>query len=173
MNAALSYKIYTSFLVLSSSELKLLSNRAKNKLRTIKFPITKVGRNTAKHVPGPWDESYILKKIQVNKDLLLTSVLSALMQSQSGSIHSPQSMRKIIIKEWKKSVKFHLKQHLFNLNNKLFNILFTIIFFRVNAKILNFKNYFSVIPLKCTHHKFQKKFFRYFSIIFRINIEFI
>jgi hypothetical protein len=47
----------TSFLVLSSSELKLLSNRAKNKLSTMKFPITKVGRKTARHVPGPWDDN--------------------------------------------------------------------------------------------------------------------
>ena len=30
------------------------------------------------------------------------------MQSHSGSIHSPQRMRKIIMNEWKKSVKFHL-----------------------------------------------------------------
>ena len=40
----------------------------------------------------------------------LTTFASALMQSQSGSIHSPQRMRKIIMKEWKKSVKFHLKK---------------------------------------------------------------
>lgn len=43
----------TSFLDLSSSELKLLSNKAKKRLRTMKFPITKAGRKIAKQVPGP------------------------------------------------------------------------------------------------------------------------
>jgi hypothetical protein len=41
--------------------------------------------------------------------MVLTSRASALMQSHKGSIHSPQRIRKIIMKEWKKSVKFHLK----------------------------------------------------------------
>ncbi len=40
----------------------------------------------------------------------LTTFASALMQSHNGSIHSPHSMRKIIMKEWKKSVKFHLQE---------------------------------------------------------------
>ena len=40
----------------------------------------------------------------------LTTLPSALMQSQRGSIHSPHNIRNIIIKEWKKSVKFHLKK---------------------------------------------------------------
>jgi hypothetical protein len=31
------------------------------------------------------------------------------MQSQSGSTHSPHRIRKIIMNEWKKSVKFHLE----------------------------------------------------------------
>lgn len=44
----------TSFLVFNSSELKLLSSKAKNKFSTMKFPITNVGRNTARHMPGPW-----------------------------------------------------------------------------------------------------------------------
>jgi hypothetical protein len=39
-----------------------------------------------------------------------TILASALMQSHNGSIHSPQRIRKIIMKEWKKSVKFHLKK---------------------------------------------------------------
>ena len=43
--------------------------------------------------------------------ILLTTFASALMQSQRGSIHSPHRMRKIIMKEWKKSVKFHLKEN--------------------------------------------------------------
>ena len=40
-----------------------------------------------------------------------TTRFCILMQSQRGSIHSPQRMRKIIMKEWKKSVKFHLKEN--------------------------------------------------------------
>jgi hypothetical protein len=32
------------------------------------------------------------------------------MQSHSGSTHSPHRIRKIIMKEWKKSVKFHLRR---------------------------------------------------------------
>lgn len=46
-------KEITSFLDFSSSELKLLSNKAKNKFSTIKLPITNVGRNMAKHVEAP------------------------------------------------------------------------------------------------------------------------
>ena len=38
----------TSFLDLSSSQLKLLSNKAKNKLRTMKLPTTKAGKKMAK-----------------------------------------------------------------------------------------------------------------------------
>ena len=80
---------FTSFFDLSSSELKLLSNKAKNKFRTMKLPMTSVGRKMAKHVDAPLSPS-------------------ARMQSQSGSIHSPHRMRKIIMNEWKKSLKFHL-----------------------------------------------------------------
>lgn len=43
----------TSFFDLSSSELKLFSNKAKNKFKTIKFPITSVGRKMAKQVDAP------------------------------------------------------------------------------------------------------------------------
>ena len=38
-----------------------------------------------------------------------TSPFVARMQSQRGSTHSPHKMRNIIMKEWKKSVKFHLQ----------------------------------------------------------------
>ena len=38
----------------------------------------------------------------------LTTFFWTLMQSQSGSIHSPHRIRNIIMKEWKKSRKFHL-----------------------------------------------------------------
>lgn len=55
MQASAVHEFGTSFLVLSSSELKLLSNNAKNKLRTIKLPITRVGRKMARHVPGPYE----------------------------------------------------------------------------------------------------------------------
>lgn len=81
----------TSFFDLSSSELKLLSNKAKNKLRTMKLPMTSVGRKMAKQVDAPFSPS-------------------ARMQSHSGSIHSPHKMRKIIMNEWKKSLKFHLEE---------------------------------------------------------------
>lgn len=80
----------TSFLFFSSSELKLLSNKAKKRLRTMKLPMTNAGRNMKKHVSGP-------------------ATASARIQSHNGSIHSPHNIRKIIIKEWKKSLKFHLK----------------------------------------------------------------
>lgn len=56
----------------------------------MKLPMTRVGRKMAKHVEAPFSPS-------------------ARMQSHSGSIHSPQRMRKIIMNEWKKSLKFHLK----------------------------------------------------------------
>lgn len=41
----------------------------------------------------------------------LTSSSSALMQSHKGSIHSPHKILNIIINEWKKSLKFHLKEN--------------------------------------------------------------
>jgi hypothetical protein len=41
--------------------------------------------------------------------LKLTTFCWQRMQSQSGSTHSPHRMRKIIMNEWKKSVKFHLE----------------------------------------------------------------
>ena len=47
----------------------------------------------------------------VDEDGEQTTRFCILMQSQRGSIHSPQRMRKIIMKEWKKSVKFHLKEN--------------------------------------------------------------
>jgi hypothetical protein len=43
----------TSFFDFSSSELKLLRSKAKKRLRTMKFPITRAGRKIAKHVSGP------------------------------------------------------------------------------------------------------------------------
>lgn len=43
----------TSFFDLSSSELKLFRSKAKNKFRTIKFPMTKVGRKMAKQEEAP------------------------------------------------------------------------------------------------------------------------
>jgi len=43
----------TCFFDFNSSELKLLSNNAKNKLRTMKLPITNAGKNIAKHIPKP------------------------------------------------------------------------------------------------------------------------
>ena len=48
-----------------------------------------------------------MKLIWIQK--YLTTFDSARMQSHSGSIHSPHRIRKIIMNEWKKSVKFHLK----------------------------------------------------------------
>ena len=58
-------------------------------------------------------ENQIVTKSSISKSTICfrkcrTTFASALMQSQSGSIHSPHRMRKIIMKEWKKSVKFHL-----------------------------------------------------------------
>lgn len=47
-------KTLTSFLDLSSSELKLLSSKAKKRLRTMKLPMTSAGRKIAKQVPVPW-----------------------------------------------------------------------------------------------------------------------
>jgi len=44
----------TSFFDFSSSELKLLSSKAKKRLRTMKLPITRAGRKIAKHVSGPY-----------------------------------------------------------------------------------------------------------------------
>ena len=43
---------FTSFLDLSSSQLKLLRRRARKRFRTIKFPITRAGRNIAKQDSG-------------------------------------------------------------------------------------------------------------------------
>ena len=58
-----------------------------------------------KHTDG---YTYIRTKWFVER--ILTTLASARMQSQSGSIHSPHRIRKIIMNEWKKSVKFHLKK---------------------------------------------------------------
>ena len=47
--------LLTSFLDLSSSQLKLLSNKAKKRLSTIKLPMTKAGKNMAKQdSPTPY-----------------------------------------------------------------------------------------------------------------------
>lgn len=73
----------------NSSLLKLLSNKAKKRLRTIKLPMTSAGRKMKKQLSAPL-------------------ACSALIQSQRGSIHSPHKMRNIIMNEWKKSLKFHL-----------------------------------------------------------------
>lgn len=103
----------TSFLDFNSSELKLLSNRAKNKFKTIKLPITKVGRKIAKQEEAPcwmdgWHKSFNINVKNAFYNQHFTSS-SALIQSHKGSIHSPHKIRKIIINEWKKSLKFHLQ----------------------------------------------------------------
>lgn len=47
--------VLTSFLDLSSSQLKLLSNKAKKRLSTIKLPMTKAGKNMARQdSPTPY-----------------------------------------------------------------------------------------------------------------------
>ena len=57
----------------------------------------------------PMSTSFIMiaTKIIIVK---LTTRFWIRMQSQSGSIHSPHRIRNIIMKLWKKSVKFHLKK---------------------------------------------------------------
>ena len=45
-------KLNTSFLDLSSSQLKLLSNKARKRFSTIKLPITRAGRKMARHDSG-------------------------------------------------------------------------------------------------------------------------
>lgn len=45
--------LLTSFLDFSSSELKLFKSKARKRLRTMKLPMTRAGKNIAKHVPGP------------------------------------------------------------------------------------------------------------------------
>lgn len=106
---------HTSFFDFSSSELKLLSNSAKNKFSTMKLPMTSVGRKMAKHVDA---FSCKMRTGRSNRSLLARTVVvfsvgttfpSARIQSHSGSIHSPHRIRKIIMNEWKKSLKFHLK----------------------------------------------------------------
>lgn len=82
--------LLTSFLFLSSSLLKLLSSKARKRLSTIKLPITSAGKNMKKQLSAPVS-------------------CSARIQSHRGSIHSPQSIRNIIMNEWKKSLKFHLQ----------------------------------------------------------------
>ena len=58
---------------------------------------------------GPWGA--LQHKITNNRTTIakLTALVWTLIQSHSGSIHSPHNIRNIIMKEWKKSVKFHLK----------------------------------------------------------------
>ena len=60
----------------------------------------------------PMSTSFIMiaTKIIIVK---LTTRFWIRMQSQSGSIHSPHRIRNIIMKLWKKSVKFHLKKEKF------------------------------------------------------------
>ncbi len=91
----------------------------------MKLPITNVGKKIAKHVPAPscvehFENVRVEKKIHCKKKRRTFS--SALMQSHNGSIHSPHKMRKIIINEWKKSLKFHLnigqKENTFDDRNK-------------------------------------------------------
>ena len=79
----------TCFLDFSSSQLKLLSSKAKNKLSTRKLPMTRAGRKTAKHVSGPCvhvtTNSNLLTRnaqleptlflLRVNRDVCSTSIL--------------------------------------------------------------------------------------------------
>lgn len=53
LELANTFTLLTSFFDFSSSELKLLSNKAKNKFNTIKLPMTSVGKKMAKHVEAP------------------------------------------------------------------------------------------------------------------------
>jgi DNA-directed RNA polymerase specialized sigma54-like protein len=52
--------------------------------------------------------SRLINRVELKMEIgIFTYFLSARMQSQSGSAHSPHRIRKIIMKEWKKSLKFH------------------------------------------------------------------
>ena len=108
---------------LSSSQLKLLRSKAKKRLSTRKLPITKAGRNTAKHVSGPCtttttttttkrNEMTSRRRRRADRGERVTEFFSAIMQSHSGSAHSPHRMRKIIMNAWKKSLKFHLRHRI-------------------------------------------------------------
>lgn len=111
----------TSFLCFNSSLLKLLRSKAKNKLSTIKFPTTRAGMKIARQEPGlPCNITFTSHQSPLTQQLEtvvsnLTDFVWTLMQSHSGSIHSPHNILKIIMKEWKKSVKFHLKYFKFKL----------------------------------------------------------
>lgn len=78
-----------SFFDLSSSELKLLSNNAKNKFRTMKFPMTRVGRNMAKHVEAPCCKGNrsIRKEVEVYIDLTVPPLRHACNPIGVRSIH--------------------------------------------------------------------------------------
>lgn len=65
----------------------------------MKFPITSVGKNMAKH-----DDAPCCKQINVMLTFMYSYIKkftssSARIQSHSGSIHSPQRIRNIIINE--------------------------------------------------------------------------